>query len=640
MKRCLSCILFLLSAAILALPACASAADGIETQQNAVLMPILIFFFVTLAVLIISCILFSVIGKRSKRGSKSWRVLLILDFLVTAMVIVCTVFCCIQYAVLRQAENTPAASTASTATPSETTEATTLPSTEAPTAETTVPPTEPDPTIAPSMHESADPANWNIEWEVSVAGEITDTFVRTEAITFGEPDTYYPLPGISTFRGNNYRTVSSYGYADITEKTTEKIWSDQIGSLGEWTGVGWTGQPLMVQWDNETKAIMNLYDHKKEKEGLVEVICTTLDGYIYFYDLEDGSKTRDPLWIGMSFKGTASLDPRGYPILYAGSGIPGSQEPRMYIISLIDTTVIWDSGGADTFANRWWFAFDSSPMISAETDTLIWPGECGVLYTIKLNTAYDKATGTLTMTPDTVVKARYATNTGYAVGYESSCVVVDHYVYIGDNGGMLFCVDLDTMEPKWAQNTKDDINSTPVFEWGDDGIGYLYVGTSMEMAGGTSYIYKINANTGEIVWTKSYGNIIYDKAVSGGILSSPVLGRKGTDLEGLIIYPVAKTPAYNSGTLCALDTATGEVVWEEVMENYAWSSPVDVYTQDGMGYLFLCDSVGNLHMIEGTSGQILYTEGLGSTTEASPAVFNNTLVVGTRGQQIFGIQIH
>ena len=92
--------------------------------------------------------------------------------------------------------------------------------------------------------------------------------------------------------------------------------------------------------------------------------------------------------------------------------------------------------------------------------------------------------------------------------------------------------------------------------------------------------------------------------------------------------------------MVALDTETGDVVWEKTLTNYAWSSPVGIYTDAGKGYLVLGDSVGYIYLIDGKTGEILATEGLGSNIEASPVVFNNMLVVGTRGCQVYGIEIN
>ena len=508
--------------------------------------------------------------------------------------------------------------------------------------ETTVPvTTAPLPTLAPKQTELANPANWDVKWQIINQGEILEQYQRTDTVSFGSAKNYFALPGVASFRGDNYRTGASYGTADVSEETFTSLWTNSVGSLNGWPGIGWTGQPLAVQWDEETKSHMNLYSSKKNKENLVEVIATTLDGFIYFYDLEDGSYTRDPLWLGMSVKGTASLDPRGYPILYVGSGlINNGKSPAMHIISLIDCSMVFERSGNDTFTLRDWTAFDSSPLIDAETDSLFWPGENGIIYTFKLNTSYDSTTGTLRMEPEEQPRVRYSTNKNRNVGYEDSAIIVDGYMYLGDNGGMFYCVDLNTLSLVWAQDTKDDVNATPVFEWGADGQGYIYTATSMEYGNGSCYIHKLNANTGEIIWTKTFDNILYDADVSGGILSSPVLGKKGTDLDGMIFYSVSKANSSWGGILIALDTKTGEVIWEKTMDSYCWSSPVGVYTETGKGYIIIGDSVGYIYLFNGLNGEKLYTEGLGSNIEASPVVFNDILVVGTRGGSVYGVRIN
>ncbi len=495
--------------------------------------------------------------------------------------------------------------------------------------------------------EESDPNNWKVKWEIVKNKAITTTFERESAISFSNPNKtpYFSLPGVATFRGDNYRTGAVYGTADLTNKTLTQSWEMKTGSFpksdsGSWTGSGWTGQPLIVQWDEGTKKIMNLYEEKKSKKDLVEVIYATMSGKIYFYDLDDGSYTRDPLNMGMAFKGAGALDPRGYPIMYVGSGDKTAEGkyPRMYIINLLDCSIMYQRGHSESFNLRPWRAFDSSPLVHAETDTLIWPGENGLLYTIKLNTKYDKLAGTLSIDPDEPVMARYKTSLGGTYGYESSAVLVENYVYIADNSGMLFCVDVNTMKLKWAQNVYDDTNATPVFSW-ENGKGYLYTACSTERLGDKCYIIKLDASTGAKVWEKCFDGINYDKMVSGGVLGSPVLGKYGTNLEGLIIYPIAKINGYSKGLLVALNTETGEVVWEETMSRYSWSSPVAVYDDNGDGYLILCDSGGNVKFINGKTGETLNSINLGSNIEASPAVFNDMLVIGTRGQKVYGIKI-
>ncbi len=511
-----------------------------------------------------------------------------------------------------------------------------------------------DPFLAQST-ENSDPDRFSIRWEIFNGGALCHSYQRETPISFGEPDQYFALPGVSTFRGNNYRNSASYGTATVTQKTLNTVWTHNTGVIegGSWSGNGWTGQPLIVCWDAKTRQIMNLHPEKKNKEDLTEVIYASLDGVIYFLDLTDGSETRTPIDVGMCFKGAGTLDPRGYPLLYVGSGDVNAngERPRMFVISLIDGQILYQYGNNDDLAyradNNQWCAFDSAPLIHAETDTLIWPGENGNLYTIKLNTAYDKAAGTISVTPDAPVLTRYLTertnSNSYWCGYEASANIVGNYLYISENGGMFFCIDLNTMELVWAQDTKDDSNSTPVFEKVSNTEGYLYTAPSLHWTKdtnnqGTISIYKLSATTGEILWEKPY-NVHTVSGVSGGVQSSPLLGKPGTKLEGLIYYAIARTNTVKAGTLVALDTATGQEAWRLDMDYYAWSSPVGVYDAEGNGYVVLCDSNGTAHFVDGVTGQVVDTLYLGGLVEASPAVYNNMIVVGTRLKKICGIRI-
>lgn len=523
-----------------------------------------------------------------------------------------------------------------------------------PTTEPTTEPTEPPAVFAPAPADGLRAEDWGIHWEIFQGESLLTDFSREEEIHFGAPEDYFALPGIATFRGDNYRSGAAYGTVDITQNTIKGVWREDVGALGYWAGCGWTGQPLLVQWDEQTKQIMNLREEKKAKEGLVEVIYATLDGCIYFLDLDDGSWTRDPMYLGMSFKGAGALDPRGYPLMYVGSGdvSPSGQRPRMFIVSLIDTTILYEYGNEDSMAlrtdNSRWCAFDSSPLVHGDTDTLIWPGENGVLYTIKLNTAYDKEAGTLSIDPDTPVCTRYTTarttDDAYWLGYEASIDIVDHYLYCSENGGMFYCVDLNTMELVWAQDTLDDSNSSPIIEYISEEEAYVYTAPSLhwtqnDYGWGDIYVYKLNALTGEIVWQSEPYNVYTVSGASGGVQATGILGREGTDIEGMIIYPIARHDAFNAGILVALDTQTGQEVWRQDLIQYAWSSPLALYTEEGKSYIVIGDSGHTMYLLDGATGELLDTTDVFSLVEASPAAFGNKLVVGTRGYMIHCLSV-
>lgn len=502
-------------------------------------------------------------------------------------------------------------------------------------AQTIPVPTEPpvtEPAFSPKAVADSDPANWNVQWSIIENDTVVENFTREEPIAFA--DDYFVLPGVAGFRGGNYRTNASYGTVDITEGTITELRKINVGFLdtAEWIGCGWTGQPLVAQWDAETRAIMNLYDDKKEKDGLVEAIYAKMDGYVHFIDMEDGSYTRDPLYIGRVFKGSGALDPRGYPILYLGAGLPRGNVQSIYVISLIDGEVLYEHTGYHELAPRAWCGLDAGPLVDAQTDTLIWACENGMLYTMKLNTQYDKDAGTISVNPDSPVIGTcthdYIESGRYA-GFEASITAANGYVYLADNSGMLLCVDINTMELIWAQDMMDDVNATPAFEWeGDD--GYLYLAPSLDYTHKEVPIRKINAETGEIVWQYDI-KCINDSSISGGAMASPLLGRSDTDMENIVIFSLTSTPNAWAGTMIAFHKETGEVLWEFRPKLYMWSSPIALYTEDGKGYIFQVDgSTGNCYLLDGQTGEVVNTLKLGTTVESSPVAFDNHILIGSR----------
>jgi outer membrane protein assembly factor BamB len=392
---------------------------------------------------------------------------------------------------------------------------------------------------------------------------------------------------------------------------------------------------------------MNMYDWAKEKDELIEVIYPSMDGNVYFSELETGAATRDKLYLGFPFKGCGTIDPRGYPLLYAGAGYSGAKgAARIFVVSLVDGSILYTFGYNDRFAPRGWTAADAAPLVCAETDQLIYPSENGTIYIIKLNSEFDPGTGTMTIDPSTVkwrFRGKRSQSGGkYWLGMEDSPVIWRGHLIISDNGGHLICLDLNTLEPVWVQDTLDDTNCSPALEL-EDGHPYIYISTSFhggwrtpEGSSAAIPVWKIDAVTGEVVWRTDYKCYTVG-GISGGVLGTAALGKH--ELSELVFVPVARTPAKGAGILAALDKRTGEAVWEFRTNQYAWSSPVCVYDKSGKGYIIFCTSGGYMYLLDGLSGDILDTMQLGSNVEASPAVYESTIVVGTRGMKIWGVKL-
>lgn len=552
-------------------------------------------------------------------------------------------------------------------------------------APTAVPSQTVAPTLSPEL--SVNPisgisaADFGFSTKIMYDGAEVSSWQSNVDMSFGSGHTYAAVAGILTFAGNNYRSGSSYGNPLVENETLIQIWNASVGSLSMsgygGTGTGWTGQPIIVKWSAEVRATLGVFEQFKTDDEFVEVIYPTMDGNIYFFDLESGERSRNPINIGVITKGTAALDPRGYPMLYTGQGITSTSADGMYsgtwvrAVNLITNKVDYSFGGKDPFSPRQWQAYDSSPLICADADTLIMPGENGVIYFVKLNSVFNAETGSMTIEPGPLLKYKYMASSGYSptdeegyswYGFESSAACWSHYLFITDNGGHLQCIDMNTLELKYVLDTTDDSDVSIVIEEDyTDGKVYLYTANEVDKqrlnadGTGTSYHRKFNALTGELVWENPVTAYVGGSSSNGGTLATPHVGTG--EISNLVIYSMtlAKVTYTNAqgnevteggGLMIAYDKHTGEEVWRYVQEFGYWSSPVVVYSASGKAYIVQCDRDGVVTLHNAADGTAITTLDIGSRIESTPAIFNGIIVVGTRGAGgrgraagIFGIRL-
>jgi len=489
-----------------------------------------------------------------------------------------------------------------------------------------------------------------INWRIYNGSNQLLSAAPSDSLTaFGSPDTFTGIEGVLTFRGNQYRNAPAWGSADIQDEKLSIIWTKDIGAISGtgsyWPGAGWTGQPLLVHWPEETRQIMGISQEMKDKD-LVEVFYPVFDGNIYCLDLETGRPTRDPIKVGFSFKGTGCVDPRGYPLFYAGQGLNDTNGHigvfKYRIFDLIQNKEIYGIAGKDAVAtHKNWGAFDSSALIDGKSDTLLEPGENGLFYKVKLNTQYDAKAGSVSIDP-VVTKLRYETPINHKYGIESSSVAYRNLIYFSDNDGAVVCLDINTLEPVWVFNAGDDSDATMVLEETDRGV-FLYQGNTIDHRGklaGTAndicQLRKLNALTGELVWQYDVP-CVYDSNLNGGLLATPLLGRG--DFADRIIFNVCKTTSASAGKLLALDKESGDLIWERALSAYSWSSPISIQSKSGRSYGIFCDSVGIMHLFDPQTGKDIDTLSIGQNCEASPSAYNDKIVVATYAQKIYCIQI-
>lgn len=472
---------------------------------------------------------------------------------------------------------------------------------------------------------------------------------KKNRIEFGPSSEYSKLEGVTAFRGNNYRDNASFGTRTVTDKKLEIVWKkDGLGAISAhnsyWPGTGWTGQPLLVHWPEDVRKLMNINSEMKAKD-LVEVIYPALDGNIYFLDLATGKPTRDKIEIGYPIKGTGMVDPRGYPILYTGMGINENAgkftEYKYRIINLLDQKELYSIFGRDEAAFRGWGANDSSALLDSKTDTLLNVGENGLVYRVKLNTRFDQTAGTLSIAPQ-LTKYRYRSPFNDEQGIENSPAIYKNYMYFCDNGGTLQCLDLNTMKPVWIYETHDDTDATIVIEETKEGV-FLYTANQVDKRGENGKvpvadcnIRKLNALTGELVWQKNY-QCVYNYYINGGALGTPVIGKD--DISNMVIFNICFTGSNSDGTMVALDKKTGEEIWKKKLTSYSWCSPLDFKSSDGKTYMVYSDFSGYMHLVDPMNGKTLDSVSLQGNVESSPAIYNDTIVVGSYAKKIFGIKV-
>ncbi|MEX0756926.1 MAG: hypothetical protein WD204_03160, partial [Acidimicrobiia bacterium] len=273
------------------------------------------------------------------------------------------------------------------------------------------------------------------------------------------------------FRGNPTR--SFYGTGPLSSGPPDVLWrypeSPMCGSSvvdGEsslWCGTGWTGQPAV--WERP--------------DGVTEVVFGAYDKSIHFVDAATGVATREPFATGDIIKGSVTIDPDGFPLLYTGS-----RDNKLRVIALDRDPVeeLWalDANEVQGIWNNDW---DGNPVIV--DDILYEGGENGWFFAIRLNRS--TSDGRVVVDPEIVFSMpgwndELLARVGSNVSIESSVVVFGRTVYFANSGGRIVGVDMDLVEAGaedpvtfdfWAG---DDIDATMVA----DPDGMLYVAVELE----------------------------------------------------------------------------------------------------------------------------------------------------------------
>ncbi len=426
--------------------------------------------------------------------------------------------------------------------------------------------------------------------------------------------------GLTMFRGNATRNF--YGTGPIP-KNPEVIWqypktkplcgSSSVAGVSKiWCGNGWTGQPVV--WERP--------------DGITEVIFGAYDKAIHFLNAKTGENTRPSFKTGDIIKGSVSLDPDNFPLLYSGSR---DNFFRIIALDREEPTELWkiEAKITDGVWNNDW---DGNALI--ENDILYEGSENGIFHIIKLNRGYDDK-GRVTVSPvelfstPTFSKEFISLVGDETMSIESSPLKIKDRVYVANSGGRIMGFDVSrategivpTVFDFW---TGDDTDATLI----SDDQGFIYAVSEEERLNARSkevgQIIKLDPRNKQnpLVWSVK---VPKRNGLVGGGWATPALYKKN------IYVPT------NPGDLLTIDTTSGEVLSRVFVGEHAWSSPNII---DGNLIIGTCQGELKAFSLEEPSApKALWTLpiGNGGCIESTPAVWNGEFYFGNRQGFIFKV---
>ncbi|MDH4076710.1 MAG: PQQ-like beta-propeller repeat protein [Acidimicrobiia bacterium] len=433
------------------------------------------------------------------------------------------------------------------------------------------------------------------------------------------------IEGLLTFRGNPTR--SWYGRGPVPDQPTVQ-WSVDIGcsqsAVGSdakvWCGTGWTGQPAVFRSPVTSQWTLAFGAYNRA---------------VNFLDPATGANAMSPFHTGDIIKGSVTVDPDGYPLLYTGS-----RDNFFHIVALDrgQPTELWNLSAYAVQPTLWNNDWDGSALVI--DDYLFEGGENGRFFVVKLNRGYGPD-GKVTVAPQIVFTTEtWDTELLNALGdldvsVENSVAISGNTVYFANSGGLVQGWDISGLKAGLAPTrvlrfwTGDDTDASLVV----DGEGMLYAVSEYERGNARSQevgqIMKLDPSRPDdpLVWSMQAR-----AGLESGVWATPALytepGGRGTTL----IVPT------NEGSVLALDTATGAERWRLALQGPLWSSPVVVD-----GTLIQGDCAGSLHAFDlagrpvGSVPAEQWSAYLGGCIESTPAVWDGQIFVGTRMGRFFAL---
>ncbi|MDH5377353.1 MAG: PQQ-binding-like beta-propeller repeat protein [Gammaproteobacteria bacterium] len=397
-------------------------------------------------------------------------------------------------------------------------------------------------------------------------------------------DSGLPSTGLPQFRGNNTHTY--YGTGPFPATEPEVVWKfkTDVFIKGkkklEWQGLGWTGQPAVVQEDVEG-----------EKRWVVYL--ASLDGNLYKLDLLTGRlllKSKENYTI---FKSSPTVTDK-----YVLAGSWNNKE------HIFDRYTFEEVGFEEAvYTKSASYDFDGSARV--EDGFIYIGGEDGYIRKLSATPPFTRQWIYPLKEPSS--RFKYKNGKPY-VGIESSIAIYKDIVIVGSGSGYLIFVDKNTGKLLHKFDTGDDTDASPVV---DEENGFVYIGVEKDNSDKPGGVYKLNMKA-EVQWFFEVGK--------EGVYGTPALRDDKLFVPG------------DDSFLYCLDTKTGEKIWRQRLPDSSWSSPVVIDDKVMIG-----DYAGYLSAFSTQKGYPVWQKKFDGYIVSTPAVWNGIIVVGSRDGYIYAL---
>ena len=241
--------------------------------------------------------------------------------------------------------------------------------------------------------------------------------------------------------------------------------SEDRGEVSNWCGTGWTGEPAVFERDGRTWLVFGAYDRA-----------------VHFVDAATGEDILPPFPTGDLIKGSVTIDPHGFPLVYVGS------RDGLFRVLAFDrpqATELWRLSANEVSPTKWNDDWDGSSLVLG--DYLFEGGENSQMHVVKLNRGR-APDGTVTVAPSLVWNApgwddQLLAEADNEVSIENSVAISGDTLYFANSGGLVQGWDISglrtgTGPPQRVFRfwTGEDTDASVVV----DEQGMLYVGSEWE----------------------------------------------------------------------------------------------------------------------------------------------------------------